>query len=229
MARRGVSSQVLTGAVVIVVGLLLLLGTTGVYDVGSVWRYVPSLFVLLGLWALYRSGFRNVTGPVILVVVAGTVQLLALGVLTGEQVASWWPLLVVLFGVAIVFGHYRQRRRIPEVSADDFDLVGIFGGTERRVTTASFRGGSATALFGGVEVDLREASVAGPPAVVTATALFGGIEIEAPDDWVVEVDAFPLFGAVEDERPRRPGDAAPKDTPDLVVTGFVAFGGISIT
>lgn len=229
MARRGLTTQALTGAVIVVVGVLLLVGTTGLYDVGALWRYVPSLFVLLGLWALYRSGFRNVTGPVVLILVAGTVQLLALDVITGDVVATWWPLLVVAFGLSMLFGRWRQRRRAPAVATEDFDLVGIFGGTERRVSSSSFRGGSATAIFGGVDVDLRDAALSDPPAVITATALFGGVEIRAPEAWVVEVDAIPIFGGVEDERPRRPRDAGSGDRPDLVVTGFVAFGAITVS
>lgn len=226
MTRR-LSSQVITGAVIVVIGILLLLSTTDIVDVGSLWRYVPSLFVLLGLWALVRSEFRNATGPVILILIAGTVQLLALDLITGDTIATWWPLVIILFGLSLVAGYWRQQRRVPTVSSDDFDLIGIFGGTERRIESASFTGGTATAIFGGVDVDLREAAIANPPAVVTATALFGGVELTVPEEWAVEVDAIPIFGAVEDDRARRP-DIDRSGEPDLVLNGFVAFGGISV-
>jgi hypothetical protein len=49
MVRGRVSTQALTGAVIVIIGVLLLLSTTGVYDVGIPWRYVPSLFILLGV------------------------------------------------------------------------------------------------------------------------------------------------------------------------------------
>lgn len=231
MARRGISSQTLTGAVIVVIGVLLLLDTTGAYDVGNLWRFVPSLFVILGVWALYRTGIRNATGPILLILIAGTIQLVVLDVISGAVIAAWWPLVIVVFGLSLLVGHWRRSRRVPSVGSDNFDLVGILGGSEHRVTSHTFRGGSATALFGGVDVDLREAEITDPPAIVTATALFGGVEITVPEEWVVEVDALPILGGVDDERPRRPieGEAEPKDGPDLVVNGFVAFGGISIT
>ena len=228
MADGRLSRQALTGSIVVVLGVLLLLGTTGVYDVGRLWRYVPSLFVLLGVWALVQSDFRDVGGPLTLIVVAGTVQLLALGLVTGSTIRAWWPLLVVLFGLSIIFGHWRQRGRVPVVADEDFDLLGVFGGSERRVTSQSFRGGTATAIFGGVDVDLRDATIVERPAVVTATALFGGVELKVPEEWEVHVDALPVFGAVEDERMRRPVDPDRPAGPDLIVSGFVAFGGISV-
>ena len=229
MARSRLSTQAATGAVIVVIGVLLLLATTGTYDVGRLWRWVPSLFVLLGVWAIVRSGFRNLAGPLMLVLVAGTIQLLALEVITGATIAAWWPLLLVAFGVWVVLGQWRRRRRVPTVEGTDFDLLAVFGGTERRVTATGFTGGSATAVFGGVEVDLRDATVTDPPAVVTAVALFGGVELTVPEGWSVHIDALPLFGAVEDERRRRPAADAPSEQADLVVTGLVAFGGISIT
>lgn len=68
MQTRRLSSQSVLGALVIVIGLALLAETTGYADVSVFWTYVPSLFVLLGLFALVASGFRNVVGPVIVVV-----------------------------------------------------------------------------------------------------------------------------------------------------------------
>jgi len=80
----------------------------------------------------------------------------------------------------------------------------------------------------GVEVDLRDATIAERPAVVTATALFGGVELHVPDEWEVHLDALPVFGGVDDERMRRPVEPDLPEGPDLIVTGFVAFGGISV-
>ncbi|QSG07657.1 LiaF transmembrane domain-containing protein [Halapricum desulfuricans] len=78
MQTRRISSQSVLGALVIVIGLALLAETTGYADVSVFWTYVPSLFVLLGLFALVASGFRNVVGPVAVIAVAVAWQLVAL-------------------------------------------------------------------------------------------------------------------------------------------------------
>lgn len=104
--------------------------------------------------------------------------------------------------------------------------VGVFGGSGQRTTTAAFAGADLTALFGGVELDLREANIEDRPATINATAMFGGCEIAVPPAWNVRMDILPIFGGAEDERKRHERD---HDEVDLVVTGFVAFGGVSVT
>lgn len=223
MARR-ISSQAVLGGVVIVVGVLLLLDTTGIYETGRLLDYVPSLFVLAALYAMVASGFRNLLGPLLVVLVAGGWQLATLGLVEGETLGDLWPLLLVVFGIALVAGRFRSRP--GDVTGSTVSSLSLFGGREQRVTAQSFSGADLTALFGGVELDLRDAGVADPPATANVFVLFGGAEVVVPREWNVRVDVLPIFGSAEDERPRREEE---HDDVDLVVTGFVAFGGASVT
>jgi len=240
--RRALSSQVLLGALIVLVGLLLLGRTTGLYDFGSVFRYVPSLFVLLGLYALVRSGFRNVFGPLVIVVLAGAWQLVALDLVAGEDVVQFWPLFLVLFGLSIVLS---QWRRPPEaVGESHVSALAVFSESVKRSSTTAFTGANLTALFGGAELDLRDAEIQDPPAHVSAVALFGAVEVIAPREWRVEMDVLPVLGGASDERrpvdqretaDRASGEGRPasreaeRDEVDLVVTGFAAFGAVEIT
>lgn len=219
-----VTNRSVLGGLVVVLGVLLLLGTTGTFETESLAQFVPSLFVLVGVYAVVKSGFRNLTGPVLLILVAGSVQLLVLDVVTESFAATYWPVLVVVAGLTILVS--RSRRVDPTVLQEDLDLVAVFGGVERRPVGERFRSADLAVAFGGAELDLRDATST-KPSEVDALVLFGGAEVYVPEDWVVEVDALPLFGAVTDDRPRAPL-ARDGETPDLVVTGAVAFGGISI-
>lgn len=223
MNSRRLTAQTLLGAIVVLIGLALLGRSTGLFDLGSVFRFVPSLFVVLGLYALVSSGFRNIVGPMLVVLVAGAWQLVTLGFLSPGDVLQSWPLLVVLFGVSLVLGQYRASARTD--ASDATSLFAFFGGSERRLTSRAFRNADLTALFGGVELDLRDTTVADPPAHVSATALFGAAEIRVPQEWTVRVDVLPIFGVAEDNRPR---PAESHDEVDLVVTGFVAFGAVEL-
>ncbi|MFD1511859.1 LiaF transmembrane domain-containing protein [Halomarina rubra] len=224
MAVRRLTGQTVLGGAIVLLGLLLLVNTTGVADTSALLVYVPSLFVLVGVYALVRSRFHNLFGPVLVVVVAGAAQVVALGWVAADDLVALWPLLVVLFGVSVLAGRMRARA----TASDDayVDAFALFGGVDRRATGDTFTGATLTAVFGGTELDLRDVRLAERPARVSATALFGGAEVVVPRDWRVEVDVVPLFGVAEDERPRR---ADEHETVDLVLTGFTAFGGVSVS
>ncbi len=42
------------------------------------------------------------------------------------------------------------------------------------------------------------------------------------------MEVFPFLGGASDERPRTEKRKGEKEVPDLTVTGFVAFGGVSV-
>ncbi|MFB6124662.1 MAG: hypothetical protein ABEJ59_01720 [Halanaeroarchaeum sp.] len=223
MARQS-SSRIVTGLRIVLIGILLLASTTDALPTGTIWSWVPTVFVLLGLWAIWKSGGRNLTGPLMIIAIAGTVQLRNLGVVSDQQIGTWWPLFVVLFGVLVLFGRSRRRRAHGAIEAgNELSLVSVFGGNQRRVTTDGFVGGEVVSIFGGSESDLRDADVESPPAVIEAVSLFGGLEVRVPEDWPVTIEALTLFGAAEDARPR-----AAEGEPKLVISGVTLFGGVEV-
>lgn len=223
-SRRLPTSQFLLGSIVVLLGVLLLLDTTGVLSTRDLLRYVPLLFVVVGVWALLQSRFRNIIGPVVLIGVAGAAQLVVLEYVTVQQVVVFWPVLVIAIGLSIVLGQYRSRVRVTD---DAFtSAFAAFGGVEKRNTARAFTGADLTAVFGGTELDLRAAAIEDGPARINAVAMFGGVEIIVPREWNVQMDVLPVLAGATDDRPRRDDR---NDDIDLVVTGFAAFGGVSVT
>jgi predicted membrane protein len=104
----------------------------------------------------------------------------------------------------------------------------IFGGVQKRLNAREFRGGQLQSLFGGIEIDLRDADLAETEAVLYANAIFGGIEIRVPETWYVAARGQGIFGGYTDAtRYAGPGDPdKPKKT--LIVMGTAIFGGVEI-
>ena len=86
------------------------------------------------------------------------------------------------------------------VADDSVDLFALFGGSSQAVTSPSFRGGRAMALFGGVELDLRQTKPRPEGADLRLVAFAGGVDVIVPPDWDVQIEATPLFGGIEDSR-----------------------------
>lgn len=104
----------------------------------------------------------------------------------------------------------------------------MFGGVRRRLDGKDFRGGEAIAMFGGIEIDLRSAGMSSKVAVVDANAMFGGVEIRVPDTWSVLVKGIGIFGGYEDKAaPPRVIDTGVQP-PQLTVTGYAIFGGVTV-
>jgi hypothetical protein len=108
-----------------------------------------------------------------------------------------------------------------------FRYSAICSHVERNITAKNFKSGSLSAIFGGFEIDLRNADIEGDEAVIYAEAFFGGGEIRIPETWHVVIEGNALFGAFMDEtRQRPPEGTAPAKR--LVIRGTAVFGGVSI-
>ena len=219
--RRG--SRLTTGAVIVLIGLVLLLDTTGVLPIGPLSRWIPGLFVLLGVWVLVKSGYRSVAGPLFVIVLAGLFQLQALGLLPDGSVGRWWPLAVVAFGTGFLVNR-RQHRTPLTTNTDAADVVSVFGDARRHLTTQSFTGGNVVTVIGDADVDLRDAAVASKPATLDLVVVIGDCEVRVPEDWTVRLDTVTVLGEVVDRRPRGPA----AETPDLVLTGLVVLGDVTV-
>lgn len=169
--------RILLGLVVVALGALFLLEAADVLDAGgTISDWWPAVVIATGLFqAAERSHglFRRAV-----FVVAGTVLLLVTtGVISGNVWDYVWPTAIIVAGLFIIS---RWRGDSPVATPGDDDVIvasGIFGGPTLATASQAFRGGSLTAIVGGVELDLRSARPAREGAAITATAAFGGVEI----------------------------------------------------
>ncbi len=222
--RRGGSGGVLIGLIVVAVGVLLLLGNLGFGDF-SPWEYAPSLLIVLGLWALVRSGFRGSIGPWILIGLGIAIQLSVLDEVPDVIRGAIWPVLIIVAGVLLILTRtsFGGGASTASRSGGGLNQVAVFNSVEDEVD-GPFIGLQATTLFGGAEYDLRRARVERPPAVIDVTCMFGGVELRVPEDWTVHNDIVALFGGVDDKRE----DAGAEGPATVSIRGTVLFGGLTI-
>jgi hypothetical protein len=119
------------------------------------------------------------------------------------------------------------KRALPsrgDAESDEVALVAVFDGTKLRSEAKAFRGGSMLAWYGGVDADLREATLA-PDARLSLTALFGGIQLKVPPEWRIEADIRAVAGGydVSGDDPDDP------DAPTLRLEGRALCGGIAVS
>jgi len=228
--RRFVTAQLLIGLVVLVLGTVFLLDNLG-HPVGrQVLRYWPAVLILVGAAKILQA--RNTPG-----VVAGSLLIFAGSWLLATRMGlidqsfwrvlrTYWPLILVAIGVSTMWRAVTRRRRNEHEAVDSRDTVSsaaFLGGLKRVNASANFKGGEATAVMGGVMLDLRKARITGE-AVLDIFAMWGGVELQVPEDWAIDLRVTPLLGGVDDKTRPVTDPSAPR----LVLRGTVLMGGVEI-
>ena len=220
--------RVFFAVVLIGLGVLFLLDQAGQLNAGNVLgRWWPTLIILLGLLQL-ASNPRGYLGAGVLIAIGAVLLVGELKLLPFSVWDLVWPLLVIGLGAWLLLGRsvsafQTDRRAEPSDWVNSFIA---FGGRDIVSSSAQFRGGSVTALFGGSKVDLRQAALASDGATLSATVAFGGIDVVVPEDWSVEMRGAPLFGGFGDKRSHAVPPTAGK--PTLTISGVALFGGIDL-
>ena len=221
--------RIFFGALIILVGTLALLDNLHVFDAREVIHFWPMVFVVFGALKLYQA--RDAGGYVLggaLVAAGVLITLRNMGFITLHW-RDWWPLLLIAGGVLVIAtGIFGRRMGVRDGSvqtagSESYVDVGAFmSGNNMYNDAQDFRGGEISAMVGGIEVDLRHASIQ-TEATIRILALLGGIVIKVPADWSVVTNCVPLLGGVDDKSvpPANP-------TKRLVIKGYAIMGGVEI-
>jgi predicted membrane protein len=218
-------SRLVIGVSLIVAGALFTLDNFGVIAIGNLWTFWPIILIAVGVTKLLARSF--LTG-LALVMVGGLFLARNFGVLH-FRLSYLLPLVFVFIGLRIVFAH-RPGSRSWDASANPGGTLNewaVFGGGERRIISPNFEGGQANAVFGGFELDLRDSKMAGDRAVIDVFCFCGGGELRVPEDWNVILKVVPIFGGTDDKSRHVLSEPA-RAQKDLLVTGFILFGGLGI-
>lgn len=103
-------------------------------------------------------------------------------------------------------------------------VVAVFGGAERKGPGRIGRRLRAAAVFGGIEIDLSEATFDEPVLVVDVVCVFGGIDVRVPEGVTVRGHGAGVFGGFSVHQ----HVADDPNAPVVVVRGASVFGGVDV-
>lgn len=117
------------------------------------------------------------------------------------------------------------RQRMP-VGGRAFSspAIAIFGGSTRKGPWVVPRTFQAFALFGGVEIDLRDASLEDREVTIIANAIFGGVDITVPEGVAVITSGAGIMGGYDGPS----DDGGAPDGPVIRIKGVALFGGVDV-
>jgi hypothetical protein len=177
--RRRSGRQALAGMLLLSVGALLFAQNLELVNLRQYWRYWPVLPLALGLLKLLLGATRGDKAFGVVLTAFGGAQL-------ARVLGYWSPGPADLVATSLIaMGVYFVIRGVlgkPEVdikaeSMDSISGFAVMAGFERTCNSQNFRGGDLTAVMGGCEIDLRQASMRAP-ASIDVFVMWGGIEIK---------------------------------------------------
>ncbi|MFJ6011820.1 DUF1707 domain-containing protein [Streptomyces sp. NPDC092952] len=111
----------------------------------------------------------------------------------------------------------------PATSSGAFAFWGGFG---RRGSWTVGRKFTAFAMWGGGEIDLREANFEDREVVIRCITIMGGMQVTVPPELNVEVRGIGIMGGFG-EHAKDEGVPSP-DAPRVRITGFALMGGVGV-
>ena len=220
------STSILLGLALIAIGGIFALNSLGIMNINIFFTGWWTLFIIVpcvvGLFT-EKSKFGNLIG-----IAFGVFLLLcARGILEFDMIWKLFlPVVVVCMGLKMVIsGIFGKKKTAPatvEVSISGGGAnTAVFSGSEINYAGQTFTGADLTAVFGGIDCDLRQAIIE-TDCRINVTAVFGGIDIYMPENVNVKTNITGIFGGADSGVPARP------DSPTVYIDGTCIFGGVDI-
>ena len=188
------------GIVLIIIGVVFLLNTFTDWNFGYLLaEWWPLIFIVI---AIVKFQNQERGGGLIFLILGGVFLLFTHDILDWGVIWRLWPLVLIFFGLSLIFKGRRRNWGFVNDATYDSDYIqsnAIFSGASHAITSQNFKGGETMALFGGVELGLREAKLSADGCTLNATAIFGGIELTVPRNWKVIVKGTPVLGGIENK------------------------------
>lgn len=221
--------NLLWGIVFIVVGCIFGLNALGITDINVFFDGWWTLFIIVPCFiGLFKDNEK--TGNLIGLLIGVVLLLCCQGLFEFRLVWKLlFPAILVAVGISIIFKDAigskvnKEIKKLNENRKGENEYCATFGGQNVKFDNEEFNGVDLTAVFGGVECDLRKSLINGDQ-VINATSIFGGIEISVPENVKVKVKSTPIFGGVSNKAPQ----IITENSHTIYVNAVCVFGGVEI-
>ncbi len=218
---------IIWGLVFIVAGIGFALDNLGVLDFNLFfdgwWTLLIIVPCLIGLFTE-----KDKTGNIIGLAIGVALLLCCQNLLDFDLIRKLiFPAIVLIIGITILckaFSKTADSEKIKQLKEKDLRTANaIFSGVDIRPQGEAFHGAELTAVFGGIECDLRNA-IFEEDCVINATAIFGGVDVFLPENVNVKSTSNSLFGGVSDKKHQNKEE----NGITVYVNGASVFGGVEI-
>jgi predicted membrane protein len=230
MRNRSPQQRLVIGGFILIIGIFSLIDNLNIFSTRDLVQFWPMVLIVIGGLKITQS--KNSSGQLIggSLVFAGILMTLNhLGVISFGM-HDFWPVFLIIGGLIVIFkDRMPNNNDVPGIDGTSsaggdstIDVVAVMSGNQGKNSSLDFRGGEITAIMGGVELDLRGASIQ-TEAVLTVFSVWGGIVLRVPSDWTIINNGIAIMAGIDDTTV-----PAMNSGKRLIVTGYAIMAGVEI-
>ncbi len=219
--------SIMWGIALISVGIVFALNALNIADFDMFFDGWWTLFIIVPC-AVDLFVEREKTGNIIGLIIGVFLLLCCREILSFSMLWKMLiPAIIVIVGLKMILSGLLGNKAdeiIANIKASGGETkvgTAIFSGQDMNYDGEVFEGAELSAIFGGVECNLKNAIIE-KDCAIKIEAIFGGIDIFVPDNVNVSVKSNCIFGGISNKTPTR------KNVPTLYITGTCVFGGVDI-
>lgn len=214
------------GIGLIVIGIGLLLDTFLGWDIGtilSIWW--PLLIIIFGIYHLIKKQ-HSYLYDIFIILVGVLLQANELYLLPGGFWSAFWPLLIILIGISFI-GSRKKWHHKTHIPDGDFNYSVTFAGRKEVLISDNLKSGQADVSIAGIDIDLRQCTLAEDGAVLDLSIFIGGITLRVPTNWRIIFSGTPFMGGIDNKTKQRYDQFL--EGPILKINYSIMMGGIEIS
>lgn len=224
------SSSLIWGLVLIAAGIIIGGNTLNLFDVDIFFDGWWTLFIIIPCFVnLFTE--KDKTGSIIGLLIGVLLLLSCLNILDFDLVLRlFFPIIIIVIGLSMIFKNLFDKevnesiKKINTKLNSKDGVFATFSGQDIKLDDEEFKGTTLNAIFGGIKLDLRNATIK-EDVVINCTSVFGGIDIFVPDNVKIKIKSNSIFGGVDNKK-KKNGDSKKEVT--IYVDAMCLFGGVDI-
>lgn len=217
--------NILWGICFIIIGIIVLLNSLGITNINIFFNGWWTLFIIIPSFiGLIKD--KEKIWSIFFLILGVALLLSARGVLDMGLIAKCiLPFVLILAGINIVFKdiiNSKETEKIKELNKSNNDeYYATFSGQKLDFNSQEFNGAKLNAIFGGIDIDLRNAEIK-KDIVIDVCSVFGGVDIKVPKGANVKVKSNSIFGGVTNKANNKTANSV------IYVKAMCIFGGCDI-
>ena len=221
--------SILWGVALILIGLIFGGNALGITNINLFFDGWWTLFIIVPCFiGLFKENEK--TGNIIGLIIGIALLLACQDIIDFDIIGKlWFPAILVCLGVSIILKDTigskvnNEIKKLNENKTNSNEYCSTFSGQDLKFDGEIFKGADLTAVFGGIECDLRKAIIESD-VVINTSSIFGGIDIWVPENVKVKVKSSSIFGGVSNTKKHSQND----QTHVIYVNATCLFGGVDI-